>query len=75
MPPPVLVMHVIYHNPSDHPGKWVVRPRHISPGRDEPMALCYVCDNLEEARTKIPAGLHCLPRYPQDDPVIYEVWF
>lgn len=29
---------------------------------------------LEDARKRVPAGLYCLPRSPDDDPVIVETW-
>lgn len=29
---------------------------------------------LEDARKLVPPGLYCLPRSPEDDPVIVETW-
>ena len=67
-------MFVVYFNPQDFPGKYVVR-RHVV-GRGtvtidaEPLI---VCDSLHQARSAIPADTR-LDRNPDDDPVIVEVW-
>ena len=62
----------VYQNPSDYPGKFVVR-KFVGENPDE-KPLC-VEDTLEEARKKIPAGLHRADRIPNDDVVIIETWF
>lgn len=61
----------IYQNPSDYPGKWVLRA-HDHPGGAR--AECYVCDTLNEARSFVPRGLTRLSRHLSDDPVIRETW-
>lgn len=65
----------IYENPSDYPGRYVVRGATIAPGSitndAEPTA---VVDTLDAARAAIPADLVRLDRDPADDPVIVEVW-
>jgi hypothetical protein len=67
---------VVYFNPSDYPGRYVVRVQRPGPGgaiqeEAEPRA---VVDTLEEARKMLPWYLTNLGRYPDDDPVIVEVW-
>jgi hypothetical protein len=75
----LLYQWVIYEDPSDYPGMYVVRRFKIgrADGKSvivedpEPMI---VTDSLDQAREVIPAGAYCLGRHPDDDPVIYEVW-
>ncbi len=68
-----MTMWVIYENPSDYPGQFVVRRWAVGE--------CMVADrfetvteSLESARQSIPAGLYRLGRQVDDDPVIVEVW-
>ena len=70
-----LLMYTVYHNPSDFPGKFVVRRHAVRPGfvAAEQTAMA-VCDSLDEARQALPPGLVSLGREPQDDPVIVESW-
>lgn len=69
--------YVIFKNPSDHPGKFVVRLRRMI-GEEgvldaTPVA---VVDTLEAAREKIENTdcLLCLPRGPHDEPEVIETW-
>lgn len=76
-PIPILPMWTVYKNPSDYPGKFVVR--RAASIATPPFALhdrkpLIVCDSLEQARAAIPEGAHNLSRMPGDDPNIYEVW-
>ena len=68
-------IYVIYENPRDIPGKFVVRPwRMRAEGcfpDQEPHA---VVDTLEEARAALPADVFPIGRMRQDDPVIVECW-
>lgn len=70
-----LPIYVIYENPSDYPGKFVVRRQLAMRGRIwvdlVPLA---VVGTVEEARGHIPEGCVCLSRDPSDDPVIVETW-
>lgn len=72
-----LPMWTVYKNPSDYPGKYVVRRSVAGPGgtlRHDPFPIV-VAETIEEARLSLPqVGLHCIPRYAEDDPVIVEVW-
>ena len=68
-------MFVVYENPSDYPGQVVVRQCFVRDGEWLPAILPHaVVETVDEARDRIPKGLACVPRSPQDDPVIVEVW-
>ena len=62
-------------NTRDFPGQYVVRRAQIAAGvifNDvRPTA---VVPTLEEARAMVPIDAFCIPRHPEDDPVIVEVW-
>lgn len=70
-------VYAIYKNPSDYPGKFVVRCHRIIPGRvvtdRDPV---HVGDTLTEARWNLPKRdtLRRLPREETDDPAILEMW-
>ena len=70
-----LLFVVIYQNPIDFPGKYVVRDQYVIGSRIEsaiePRAIV---DSLDEARRRVPWGMVCLARSPEDDPVIVESW-
>jgi len=66
----------ITHNPSDFPGKYVVRAHYVERGRGTPRPshVCMVFETLEEARAVVPPGCWRFPRMAEDDPVIVESW-
>jgi hypothetical protein len=67
---------VVYQNPTDYPGKFVVR-RQVVKGkwvRADAKPLCVV-STLQEARSAIPAGLYRQERHSDDTLAIVEVWF
>jgi hypothetical protein len=75
----VMTQWIIYFNPSDYPGKYVVRGHDIVRGQLEPVARphCFVCESLEEARERLLLawpGLVCLARHPSDPLPVVEVW-
>lgn len=70
-PPVELEMYVIYHNPSDYPGKYVVRIWRGLQADREPLT---VTTTLSGSRAALPPGLYNLERFEQDDPAIVEVW-
>jgi hypothetical protein len=71
----VLTIYVIYKNPRDYPGKWVVRAQDANDDGSISIHLdCAVCESLEHARQCVPPGLVMLMRAPEDDPAIYETW-
>lgn len=70
-----LTFWVVYFNPSDYPGKYVVRVQVLLKGELLSDPACQVADTLDGARALIPHGLHCQPRQPNDFPVVVETWF
>jgi hypothetical protein len=73
--PAGLRMYVITDNPTDHPGKFVVRAWDVQAGEAKPHAEAHeISDSLDDARGSIPDGLVMLPRSEDDDPVIVESW-
>lgn len=70
-----LTMWVIYCNPRDFPGRFVVRRQLVGHnGTVSPASSYEVAATLEEARSFVPSGLYRLSRDPKDDPVIAECW-
>ena len=69
-------MWVIYENPKDHPGAFVIREWHVEPGNPDPVASqrYALANELRGARLAVPAGLRCIPRDELDDPTIVEIW-
>lgn len=71
-----LPMWVVYANPSDFPGKFVVRRQLVYAGQVVPdHKPRFVGDSLEEARASIPPGLYRQNRHPEDESQIVETWF
>lgn len=62
---------VIYENPRDYPGKFVVRKWQ---GLEPDIAPLTVCESLEIARSFVPPDKFNLGRHKNDDPAIREVW-
>ncbi len=61
---------VVYNNPSDFPGMYVLR-RWVGDKADpEPIMV----GTLEEVRRSVPDGKVMLSRCPDDDPCILETW-
>ena len=70
----IFQMFVIYENPSDYPGKFVVRRWEVDSGDLYVATECVVVETLKQAREAIPPGLYRLNRNCFDDPVIVETW-
>jgi hypothetical protein len=69
------VAYVITRNPSDYPGKYVLRRHHAVAGDLVPEARpVVVADNLKAARWALPTGLVRMPIEIGHDPVIVEWW-
>lgn len=74
-----LSMLVIYDNPRDAPGWYIVREHLIYP-TDRPMTIALVAHfaarfrTLKDARIYASPCRFCMPRWPADDPVIVESW-
>jgi NAD-dependent SIR2 family protein deacetylase len=75
-PAPFMSIWTVYHNPTDFPGKFVVRRHVIFHGQTEPQATTehFVADSLDEIRRMVPQGLVRLARFDEDDAKIVEVW-
>jgi hypothetical protein len=76
-PPPETFMTqwVIYDHPSDHPDGYVLRAAFI--GKDHTVtvdSVAWFAKKIEVLRMIVPPGLHCMPRFENDDPAILEVW-
>ncbi len=71
-----LPMLVIYKNPKDYPGAFVVRLWRVVHSATEPAATpyCMLATSLEQARVLLPRGLACIVRGETDDPCIMETW-
>ena len=71
----VLYQYTIYDHPRDYPEGFVVRQWRIASGEGGPTPEeAWTAPSLEAARALVPAGLFCLPRVAEDDPVIVETW-
>ena len=72
---PFLVVYTIYENPTDYPGKFVVRKHDVIAGSSTPAELpCAIASSLDEARKTIPDGMVNIQRLPEDEPQIVESW-
>ena len=75
-PAALLTIWVIYKDPRDYPGKFVVRCQDVSfEGNITAHADCTVHESLSAARVG-PAerGLVRIGRHPKDEPQIVECW-
>lgn len=70
-----LIFWVITHDTKDYGDKFVVRRETAAVAQLFIERACEVCDTLDEARSKVPAGLTRMPHSLADDPVIVESWF
>lgn len=66
-----IILFVVYENPRDFPGKFVVRRWLDTVPEAKPLT---VCEQLDQARAVIPAGAANIGRFRDDDPAIREVW-
>lgn len=66
-----ITLFVVYENPRDFPGKFVVRRWLDAVPERTPLR---VCEQLHQARAVIPAGAANIGRMREDDPAIREVW-
>lgn len=60
----------IYDHRGDFQGVFVARLSIL----DKPTTKTLMAGTLEGLRSQLPTGLTCLPRSPEDDPVIVECW-
>tara|TARA_R110002095_G_scaffold4257_1_gene11511 strand:- start:3724 stop:3987 length:264 start_codon:yes stop_codon:yes gene_type:complete len=74
-PDPPMNQYCVYGpGTSDLPGVYVCRRFEIYPCQLVATPDHWTGKSLDEVRQKIPEGLFCLPRFPEDDPNIIEVW-
>lgn len=66
-----MTIFVVYLNPRDYPGRFVVRRWR---GLFADIVPTAVVDTLEQARAAVPRGLTCVAPHCDDDPVIVETW-
>lgn len=66
----MLALWTVYDSPTDLPGRFVARKWLL----DQPTNDLLEDKTLDGLRAKLPPGLTCLARLPQDDPKIVETW-
>lgn len=77
-----MTMWVIYERPQNFPCEFVLlrhfvkdwRPGQTARAPSVPDSIVWLAPTLELARLGVPHGLLCMPRFPEDDPHIVEVW-
>jgi hypothetical protein len=70
-----MIQWTIYDHPRDHPTMFVARKWWVDGNGPQPTTDMMISANVEDLRSAMAQmGLTCLPRYPDDDPVILEVW-
>lgn len=72
-----LLMFTIYYNPSDYPGRYVVRPSLVKENNVNPLQVIVLGKTYEDVVSKIPIeelGLARFAREEEDDKVILETW-
>lgn len=69
-----LVIYTIYRNPTDYPGKYVVRRWLVDRTGVHIERVVAVRNSLATARSAVPPELACIQRQADDDPVIVETW-
>ncbi|WP_155831239.1 hypothetical protein [Hyphomicrobium sp. 802] len=67
-------MWTIYERPTDYPNGFIARLFVHGPGIFGPSLETVKGATLQEVRAGLPKGLFCMPRFPEDDPKIVEVW-
>lgn len=72
----MLTLHTIYCRPADYPEHYVVRRCYVSAGSQLFFAhVACLYESLEDARRDLERlRMVCIPRGPDDDPAIVEVW-
>lgn len=70
-----MLMYTIYKDPTDYPGRVVLRVFDVQPGGTIPADTpAFVGDTVAEARSQVPAGLACFSRSPEDPTAVVETW-
>ena len=70
-----LMFYVIYFDPKDFPGMYVVRRHRVARASVLPeIQAFWIGESLDEARARVPEGSICIPRDKEDEPQIVESW-
>lgn len=70
-----LTMWTVYDHPRDFPNNYVARKFLVDADGPRPQEQILVCPHVDKIRATLAAdGFVCLPRLPDDDPTIIEVW-
>jgi hypothetical protein len=69
-----LFMYVVYENPRDFPGQFVLREHYVDPSGVHAQSGYKLASTLEEIRAFVPPGMTNIGREPEDEPQIREVW-
>lgn len=69
-----LSLWTVYEKPADFPNHYVARRFEVQGIQHSATNDHIVADSLGSLRNMLPQGLRCIPRFPQDDPHIVEVW-
>jgi hypothetical protein len=67
-------MWTVYDHPTDYPDGFIARLYLAYPGFAVPTPSIVTGSTLAQVRERLPPGLYCLPRDPNDDPKIIETW-
>lgn len=70
----LLSMWVVYDHPRDMPDHFVARRHEVHPRGPVPTGDVIKGNTLGEVRARLPPGLYRMPRDPNDEPQIVEVW-
>lgn len=73
-PSRVLEIWTVYDRPKDYPDGFIARMYLIYPGFSVASPSTVTGATLAQVRAALPPGLYCMPRNPNDDPVIVESW-
>jgi hypothetical protein len=70
-----LQMWTVYEKPKDYPDAFVARLHLVGKKASGPTDQAFFGPSLENVRAQLPEGLVRMPRMPEDEPQIVEVWF
>ena len=65
----------LYDSPADAPGYFVLRRWVVDSNGERATPQAFLCKDAQPLRDKMrERGLTCVPRHPEDEPQIVEVW-
>lgn len=65
---------VIYFNPSDYPGRYVLRQWIIDSNQIIPTTNVHIEDTIKKVRKHLPKDVSIIVKNDMDDPCIVETW-